>query len=48
MSTVLLVLIYVVVATAAQAFAGPTFLINNADDVIALGTRSLARPSTSC
>jgi amino acid transporter len=45
MSTVLLVLIYVVVATAAQAFAGPTFLINNADDVLsALGGQVFGSP----
>jgi amino acid transporter len=45
MSTILLVLIYVVVATAAQAFAGPTFLINNADDVLsALGGQVFGSP----
>lgn len=45
MSTVLLVLIYVVVATAAQAFAGPAFLIENADDVLsALGGQVFGSP----
>jgi amino acid transporter len=34
MSTVLLVLIYVVVAVAAQAYHGPGFLSNHADDVL--------------
>jgi amino acid transporter len=39
MSTILLVMIYVVVAIAAQAYAGPQFLIHNADDVLsALGS----------
>ena len=38
MSTILLVLIYVVVATAAQAYAGTTFLKHHGDDVLsALG-----------
>ncbi len=45
MSTVLLVLIYVVVATAAQAYAGPQFLINNAEDVLsALGGHVFGSP----
>ena len=45
MSTILLVLIYLVVATAAQAFAGPTFLSNNADDVLsALGGHVFGSP----
>jgi amino acid transporter len=34
LSTVLLVLIYLVVATSAQAFAGTKFLANNSDDVL--------------
>jgi amino acid transporter len=34
LSTILLVLIYLIVATAAQAFAGTKFLGNNADDVL--------------
>jgi amino acid transporter len=34
-STVLLVLIYVLVTTAAQAFAGPKLLIDNPDDIFA-------------
>lgn len=34
MSTVLLVLIYLVVSTSAQAFAGTKFLTNNANDVL--------------
>jgi amino acid transporter len=39
LSTILLVLIYVVVTTAAQAFAGPKFLGNNSTDVLkALGS----------
>jgi len=45
MSTVLLVLIYVVVAVAAQAYAGPAFLINNAEDVLsALGSSVFGSP----
>jgi amino acid transporter len=45
MSTVLLVLIYVVVATAAQAFHGPGFLANNSDDVLsALGKDVFGSP----
>jgi amino acid transporter len=36
MSTIILVLIYVVVAIAAQAFAGPKELIDNADDVLSV------------
>ena len=40
LSTVLLVLIYLIVATAAQADAGTHFLINNQNDVLSgLGTR---------
>ena len=34
MSTILLVLIYVVVGVAAQAFHGPHFLSENAEDVL--------------
>ena len=38
MSTILLVLIYVIVAAAAQAFDGPAFLSHNSEDVLgALG-----------
>ena len=45
MSTVLLVLIYVVVAAAAQAFQGPNFLSNNSNDVLgALGHSVLGSP----
>jgi amino acid transporter len=45
MSTVLLVLIYVVVGVAAQAFQGPHFLSENAEDVLgALGTNVLGSP----
>ncbi|HWB69380.1 MAG TPA: APC family permease [Solirubrobacterales bacterium] len=45
MSTILLVLIYVVVAVAAQAFAGPQSLIENADDVLsALGGEVFGSP----
>ncbi len=45
MSTVLLVLIYVVVTVAAQAFHGPHFLSNNAEDVLgALGHNVLGSP----
>lgn len=45
MSTILLVLIYVVVAVAAQAFHGPGFLTNNADDVLsALGKDVFGSP----
>ncbi|MGH2974783.1 MAG: hypothetical protein ACRDLL_07955 [Solirubrobacterales bacterium] len=45
MSTILLVLIYVVVAVAAQAFAGPQNLIENADDVLsALGGEVFGSP----
>jgi amino acid transporter len=40
LSTILLVLIYVIVATAAQADAGPKYLINNSNDVLSgLGYR---------
>jgi amino acid transporter len=45
MSTILLVLIYVVVATSAQAFAGPGFLTENSEDVLgALGGSVLGSP----
>src|SRR5205823_659777 len=45
MSTVALVLIYVVVSTAAVAFAGPGFLTHNADDVLsAMGTQVFGSP----
>ena len=45
LSTILLVLIYLVVATAAQAFAGPTFLANHHDDVLSpLGHAVLGSP----
>ena len=45
MSTILLVLIYVVVATAAQAYAGTTFLKHNGNDVLsALGGPVLGSP----
>jgi amino acid transporter len=45
MSTIVLVLIYVVVATAAVAFAGPGFSTHNADDVLsALGSPVLGSP----
>ena len=45
MSTILLVLIYVVVAAAAQAFHGPQFLTNNSEDVLgALGGKVLGSP----
>ena len=45
MSTVVLVLIYVVVATAAVAYAGPGFSTHNADDVLsALGEPVLGSP----
>jgi amino acid transporter len=44
-STVVLLLIYVLVAVAAQAFAGPKELIDNADDVLsALGTDVFGSP----
>jgi amino acid transporter len=36
LSTILLVLIYVIVATAAQAYAGTKFLSNNSDDVLSV------------
>jgi amino acid transporter len=36
MSTIVLVLIYVIVSVAAQAFAGPKELIDNADDVLSV------------
>lgn len=45
MSTILLLGIYVVVAVAAQAFHGPNFLSNNADDVLsALGKDAFGSP----
>jgi amino acid transporter len=45
MSTVALVLIYVVVSIAAVAFAGPGFLTHNADDVLsAMGTQVFGSP----
>ena len=45
MSTILLVLIYVVVATAAQAYAGTTFLKHHGDDILsALGGPVLGSP----
>lgn len=45
MSTILLVLIYVIVAASAQAFHGPHFLSENAEDVLgALGTNVLGSP----
>lgn len=45
MSTILLVLIYVVVGVAAQAFQGPHFLSENAEDVLgALGNNVLGSP----
>jgi len=45
MSTVLLVLIYVVVAAAAQAFHGPGFLTNHSEDVLgALGGKVFGSP----
>ena len=48
MSTILLVLIYVVVAAAAQAYAGTDFLKHHGDDVLsALGGTSSARRWTS-
>jgi amino acid transporter len=44
-STVLLVIIYLVVATAAQAFGGTQQLIDNADDVLSvLGTQVFGSP----
>ena len=48
-STLLLVLIYLVVSTAAQAYGGTNFSSDNSDDVLSvLGTRSSARRGTSC
>ena len=45
MSTIVLVLIYVVVAVAAQAYAGTRLPQHNADDVLsALGTDVLGSP----
>ena len=45
MSTISLVLIYVIVATAAVAYAGPGFLTHNADDVLsAIGSDVLGSP----
>jgi len=44
-STLILVGIYVVVSVAAQAFAGPDFLVENSDDVLSvLGTAVLGSP----
>jgi hypothetical protein len=49
MSTILLVLIYVIVSFAAQAYGGERLLVDNADDVLSvLAARSSARPWTSC
>jgi amino acid transporter len=45
MSTILLVLIYVIVSVAAQAFDGTGLLSNNADDVLSvLGTKVFGSP----
>jgi amino acid transporter len=45
MSTILLVLIYVVVAASAQAYNGPDFLSHNSDDVLsALGGKVFGSP----
>jgi amino acid transporter len=45
LSTVILVLIYLIVSTAAQAFAGPDYLINNSNDVLSvLGNRVFGSP----
>jgi amino acid transporter len=45
MSTILLVLIYVVVSAAAQAYSGTGFLANNSDDVLSvLGTKVFGSP----
>lgn len=45
LSTVLLLLIYVVVTTASQAYAGPTALGNNASDIFAfLGPKIFPKP----
>jgi amino acid transporter len=45
LSTIILVLIYVVIAVAAQAFAGPQALVDNADDVLSvLGREVLGSP----
>jgi amino acid transporter len=45
LATVILVVIYVLVSIAAQAFAGPKELIDNADDVLsALGTEVFGSP----
>ena len=47
-STVILLLIYVIVSAAAQAYHGTAFLSGNSSDVInALGGRSSAPRSTS-
>ncbi len=50
MSTLLLVLIYVIVSAAAQAYAGTIFLKHHGDDVLsALGHRGLRLTAgTSC
>jgi amino acid transporter len=45
LSTIILVAIYVVIAIAAQAFAGPQVLVDNADDVLSvLGRDVLGNP----
>ena len=45
LSTIILVAIYVIVAIAAQAFAGPQLLVDNADDVLSvLGREVLGSP----
>jgi len=45
LSTIILVAIYVVIAIAAQAFAGPQTLVDNADDVLSvLGREVLGNP----
>ena len=45
LSTIILVLIYVITSIAAQAFAGPQLLVDNADDVLSvLGTEVLGSP----
>src|SRR5207244_13496484 len=45
LSTILLVLIYVIVSAAAQAYAGPKFLSDHADDVLSvLGNKVFGDP----
>jgi amino acid transporter len=45
MSTIILVLIYVVVSTAAQAYSGTDYLVNNSNDVLSvLGTKVFGSP----